>query len=518
MTPSDQQPALATTKRKFHKLLDNLAASTSTTSLASTLQDSNTSTTMTGSPEPPNKRPRSANLSMERQRNISEGQARIQQLKEQLLTPRREGTIRVISKSKKNIPTPKASTPRKAPNFQPYSQEHFLERLKTFADVRKWTTKPDEINEVEWAKRGWSCDIWNTVACKGGCENRVAVKLRPKRKDASGKDLEMSEDLTIDIDDALVDRYKEFIVEGHSDDCLWRKRACQGMQRYMRARNTQLTTSTEDIYHIPIASRTKSSAELLDRYRSLKAIAADLPLLEHITYPDPSIRHILLRIPSTFFISANNTSDTTPPTSPTDIVAFAFALFGWSGVSESRISLAVCNHCFQRLGLWLSSDTRLKEMSKKLDVSIESLRLNLLESHREHCPWKNAEVQGNSEDGPIANMAAWQTLQFMILGRSKDSSTSAFQTPSKATPRKQHTRGIDSVDMGSELEYPRGSLDSIERPHHDDEEEGGASLKEKWSKLKAKLKRSASKKSLKSTKSGKSGKSTMTKAGDKEKS
>jgi hypothetical protein len=280
---------------------------------------------------------------------------------------------------------------------------------------------------------------------------------------------------------------------------------------------SKLTTSTDDIYHIPIASRTKSSAELLDRYRSLKAISADLPLLEHITYPDPSIHHILSRIPSTFFISANNPSDTTPPISSTDIVAFAFALFGWSGVSESRISLAVCSHCFQRLGLWLSSATRLEEMSKKLDVPIESLRLNLLEAHREHCPWKNADVQGNSKDGPIANMAAWQTLQYMILGRQKDTS-SAFQTPSKQTPRKQHNRGTDSVDIGSDIEYPRGSMDSVER--HDVDDEGGASLKQKWNKLKAKLKRTASKKSLKSTKSiksVKSGKSTMTKAGDREK-
>lgn len=233
MGSTEQQPALATTKRKFNRLLDNLTASTSTTSLASSLHESNASTASLSdpeSPEPPNKRPRSAGLSMERQRNISEGQARIQQLKEQLLLPRREGTVRVVGKTA-HIPkasTPKASTPRRAPNFQPYSQDHFLERLKTFADVRKWTTKPDAINEVEWAMRGWSCDIWNTVACKGGCENRVAVKLRPKRKDASGKTLEMSEDLAVDIDDALVERYKELIIQGHADDCLWRKRGCQG--------------------------------------------------------------------------------------------------------------------------------------------------------------------------------------------------------------------------------------------------------------------------------------------------
>ncbi|KAF1833667.1 zf-C3HC-domain-containing protein [Decorospora gaudefroyi] len=500
MASTEQQPALATTKRKFHKLLDNLTASTSNTSLAATLQESNASSaslSQPDSPEPPNKRPKSATLSLERQRNISEGQERIRQLKEQLLTPRREGTIKVIGKT---TLTPKASTPRKAPNFQPYSQEQFLDRLKTFADVKKWTTKPDEIGEVEWAKRGWSCDIWNTVACKGGCENRVAVKLRPKRKDASGKDIEMSEDLGIDIDDALVHRYEDLIVQGHAADCLWRKRACQ-----------------EDIYHIPIASRTKSSAELLDRYRSFKAVAADLPLLEHITYPGPSIHHILERIPPNFFSSLASASETTPPTSPTDMVAFAFALFGWSGVSESRISLAVCNHCFQRLGLWLSSDTRLKEMSKKLDVPIDSLRLNLLESHREHCPWKNAEVQGNSKDGPIANMPAWQTLEFILLGRPKDTATTT------QTPRKQHGRNTDSIDVGSDIEYPRGSLDSVERTGGKDgeEEEGGASLKEKWSKIKAKLKRTASKKSLKSTKSirsTKSGKSTMTKAGDKERS
>ncbi|KAL1801349.1 hypothetical protein ACET3X_001691 [Alternaria dauci] len=502
MASTEQQPALATTKRKFHKLLDNLTASTSTTSLASTMQESNASTDSLSansgpdSPDHLNKRPRSANLSMERQRGISEGQERIRQLKEQLMTPRREGTIKIVGKTLETpkASTPKAPTPRKAPNFQPYSQEHFLERLKTFADVRKWTTKPDAINEVEWAKRGWSCDIWNTVACKGGCENRVAVKLRPKRKDANGKELEMSEDLAFDIDEALVERYKDLIVEGHAHDCLWRKRGCQ-----------------EDIYHIPIASRTKSSAELLDRYRFLKAISADLPFLEHITYPEPSIQHILERIPSSFFTSAG----TEPPLSPKDIVAFAFALFGWTGVSESRISLAVCNHCFQRLGLWLSSATRLTEMSKKLDVPIESLRLNLLESHREHCPWKNPDVQANSKDGPIANMAAWQTLEYMLLGRNKDIAA-GIHTPHKQTPRKQHARNNDSIDVGSELEYPRGSMDSVERPKdHDDDEDGG--LREKWSKLKAKLKRSASKKSLKSTKSGKSGKSIMTR-GDKEKS
>lgn len=146
-------------------------------------------------------------------------------LKEQFKTPLRAGTVRVVGKK---IETPVASSPRRPPNFQPYSQEQFLGRLKTFADVKKWTSKPDAIGEVEWAKRGWSCDTWNTVACKGGCEKRVAVKLRPKRKDRDGKDLDMTEDLAVDSDESLVKRYEELIVSGHAEDCLWRKQGCQG--------------------------------------------------------------------------------------------------------------------------------------------------------------------------------------------------------------------------------------------------------------------------------------------------
>lgn len=228
--PAESPPALATTKRKFHKLLDNLTASTSNTSLASTIYESsnNASTSslpQNGSPEPPNKRPRSAESSMERLRQISAGQARIQALKDQLLTPKRKGTMRIVGTQSQQA----ASAPRKAPNFQPYSQDMFLERLKTFADVKKWTTKPDAIGEVEWAKRGWSCDMWNIVACKGGCEKRVAVKLRPKRKAADGRDIETSEDLSHDVEPSLVERYKALIVDGHSEDCLWRKTGCQGI-------------------------------------------------------------------------------------------------------------------------------------------------------------------------------------------------------------------------------------------------------------------------------------------------
>ena len=248
----------------------------------------------------------------------------------------------------------------------------------------------------------------------------------------------------------------------------------------------------------------QASAELLTRYQSFQSLSNDLPLLEHIAYPDPSIDNILQRTPASLFRSTGTDIGTTAPSTPADKVAFTLAFFGWSGLSESRISLATCDHCFQRIGLWLSSETRLKDMSTKLDVPIESLRLNLLESHREHCPWKNAAAQSNSSEGPIANMPAWQTLQFVLLGKPKES------------PKKpQHTRNVESVDMGSDLDYPRGSFDS-QHEDNEKEKESTASMQTKWNRFKAKLRRTTSKKSLKSVKSSKST-TTLGKAKDAEK-
>ncbi|KAF2657912.1 zf-C3HC-domain-containing protein [Lophiostoma macrostomum CBS 122681] len=480
---SPPQPALATTKRKFYKLLDNVTAGASTTSLASTLRESNVSNTSLAAPATPETASKRSRLSMEaaEQQRIVSGSDRIKALQDRLFTPGKTldrpvvGTVRAVG-AKAAVPQP--STPRKEPYYQPYSQEQFLGRLKTFADVRKWTNKPDAIGEVQWAKRGWSCDIWNAVACKGGCEQRVVVKLRPKRKDNEGKEIKMTEDMALETDEGLVEKYRELIVDGHAEDCLWRRRGC-----------------TDDIYHIPIPNRAKSSQELLDRYHSFKAMADDLPISEDLIYPDPSSSEVLERISPLFFRSPGSPPDESPPSTPAEISAFTFALFGWSGVSESKIALATCGHCFQRVGLWLYKSDRLKEMSTKLEVPIESLRLNLLESHREHCPWKNPVTQGNPKDGSIKNMAAWQTLEFLLMGRRK-------------LAEKKHVQD-ESVDLSS---Y-RGSIDSeqhfsVSATDRSRDSKDADSLNEKWKRFKAKLRRTTSRKSLKSTKSVKSVKST----------
>lgn len=250
--PADSPPALATTKRKFHRLLDNLTASTSATSPAAMYASPNASTSSlprAGSPEPLAKRPRSSeaansssnsisNSSAERQRQVSAGQARIQALKDQLLSAKpatgveRKKTLRVVPKtSSASLAAASQDKEARKPNFQPYSQDQFLARLQTFT-VKKWSTKPDPVSEVVWAKRGWSCDAWNTVACRGGCEKRVVVKLRPRRKGEDGTEIERSEDMGVEVKPGLVERYSELVVEGHERECLWRRKGCGGTSTF----------------------------------------------------------------------------------------------------------------------------------------------------------------------------------------------------------------------------------------------------------------------------------------------
>jgi len=192
-----------------------------------------------------------------------------------------------------------------------------------------------------------------------------------------------------------------------------------------------------------------------------------------------------------FFSPLGSASPEGPPRTPSEITAFAFALFGWSGLTESNITLATCNHCFQRNGLWLYKDERLKDYSAKLDVPITSLRLDLLEAHREHCPWKNPETQRNSKDGPIKDMAAWQTLEFLLLGnRHKKRQENLSVTTVDAHSYRDSTDTDRPTTAGTGAEGGKGK--------------DGDSLNEKWRKFKAKLRRTTSRRSLKSVKSTKS--------------
>ena len=108
--------------------------------------------------------------------------------------------------------------------YCPSDREELLSRLGTFQDITRWTPKPDKISEIEWAKRGWFCHAKETVRCVL-CSKELILRIRSTRQQLDeGQDVEGDALST----DALVDKYSELLVDAHQEDCLWRKRGCDG--------------------------------------------------------------------------------------------------------------------------------------------------------------------------------------------------------------------------------------------------------------------------------------------------
>lgn len=63
--------------------------------------------------------------------------------------------------------------------YSPTDRVDLLKRLATFQEITDWTPKPDKVNEVEWAKRGWVCHGKETVRCLL-CHRELVVKLNRK--------------------------------------------------------------------------------------------------------------------------------------------------------------------------------------------------------------------------------------------------------------------------------------------------------------------------------------------------
>ena len=106
-------------------------------------------------------------------------------------------------------------------------------------------TKPDEINEVEWAKRGWSCVGKERVRCVGGCEKEVVILLEgdARRKSATENDEKKDdeegegsdeEEWRAEAQKVLVERYREMITSAHEGSCLWRRKGCDGTSKCQR--------------------------------------------------------------------------------------------------------------------------------------------------------------------------------------------------------------------------------------------------------------------------------------------
>ena len=209
--------ALSTTKRKFHRILDSIS-NTSSTSLAQKNGSNASTTTLPATLESPAKkirvaRPQSAYAPSTSQIALAHAQE-----------------IRVSPKSVKLTAPCEEQT---KPYFTPWDRARFLERLKTFRHVDKWMSKPEKINEVQWAKRGWICVGKERVHCSG-CSREVVVQIEGGHsgpasvEENDGHDEFEEDDWRAAALEQLVEKYAEMIITEHEEGCLWRVRGCDG--------------------------------------------------------------------------------------------------------------------------------------------------------------------------------------------------------------------------------------------------------------------------------------------------
>lgn len=460
--------ALATLKRKFYKYIDAPAAPTSA-------RPSTPSTSTTSLSSHPSKRLRPSPSSLDPNSASAQILARIEARRTASSTSVRTNAS-FLSRSgteKGNKDKDRGKEKEKEiPNFSPWSHETFLARLKTFAPVTLWHPKPDPVNEVEWAKRGWSCVGENTVCCRGGCGKRVVVRIEGgmrrryvlqragKEDEAEGgeggvnevvaeaeadvDDEEAEDELNDNIERELVQRYKALLVEGHADGCLWRQAGCKN-----------------DIYRLPVVRPALWQPELRDRYRSLLAIAASFATVD--LFPSdkdvqPSPERLLADFPGNLLaapqlddkvreaqsrpatprLGSSSTNDGAVD-AKTEAKALKIALCGWHGRTEASTALLSCNACFQRVGLWMyqpdyrhpfstpqskggSNENDAEASEREGDAEVkddndDDRGLDLVEMHREHCPWRNGASQCGL--GEYAGMPAWRIL-WRVVGRYAD--------------------------------------------------------------------------------------------------
>lgn len=358
------------------------------------------------------------------------------------------------------------------PKYCPGDRDELLKRLASFQELTDWTPKPDPVNEIEWAKRGWVCQGKERVRCTL-CNKELVVKLN--RKEIDGQEVPVL--VASEIEDAMVRKYVELIVSSHQEECLWRKRGCD-----------------DSLMRLPLSNRQSALQDLRKRYDELCARKAFLPYEFNLRLPDKlKINTILTQLPPDFF-----TSPPAPPTNPSAMtpnrVALALAILGWQGLENPRIgpvpNTASCHTCLRRLGLWMFKSKEVDLETSTVLVPAPMDHLDPLREHRFFCPWKNADAQRirsdtHSRRSRLGNVeeerAGWEILVQVIKN---EAYLRNRETPNRSSV--SHTLSRGSVIGRERLDSPLPATpdgDGEVLIDEDDEKVEAAKDKERWARL-----------------------------------
>ena len=403
--------SLEMTKRKFHRILDSMANS----SALSLPADSHNSDVVL----PPSKRLRLArphNAALPSSTRTSLDRSRVLRLNSQSAASRSGASS---SPAVMNNPA----------HCRPWDREQFLARLKSFSGrVDLWAPKPDSINEVAWAKRGWALVERETVRC-AACQRRQLIDLKITRAE-TGESGEDDEEWRKEVLGELAKKYEQIIVERHGPECFWRTNSCDGESGHL-AHEQCANYHVEAIQRLPLVRPKISILDLGARYESILKMSSSVPPL--VKLPDgldlddlfTQFTTCLAHFKPAASIETRSDTANDPSTSVSESVkqkALAIALFGWRGdqsISIMGSDILRCDACFRRLGLWMW-----QKRPAPADGPVDDY-CRIFEGHGEHlryCPWVNAATQNAGRapaDDPQERLAGWPTLAKLVAATAR---------------------------------------------------------------------------------------------------
>lgn len=226
--------------------------------------------------------------------------------------------------------------------------------------------------------------------------------------------------------------------------------------------------------------------DLRQRYVELCAREPFIPYEFNLHLPeDMVLDDVVDQLSPDFF--TNEQSGTNTPNRP----ALALALFGWQGLTNTRIgavaNTASCHTCQRRLGLWMFKSKEVDE-SGKIIVPAPMDYLDPEREHRFFCPWKNAVAQSRGHvtqnSSESADMPAWKMLLRCIKNESDLRMVYEGRTmsPSKPSAKSSSTTHKTPTRPAGSSHAPQRSVD-LSVDGGENEATRDANDKERWSRL-----------------------------------
>lgn len=325
--------------------------------------------------------------------------------------------------------TASGAVAREPPRYCPSDRDQLIRRLSTFQELTEWTPKPDKVNEIEWAKRGWVCVGKERVRCTL-CHKELVVKTN--KREVDGREVPLA--LGSEVEQALVDRFAALIVEAHQEDCLWARQGCD-----------------DSLLRLSLTNPQTALPSFRQRYDELCARPNFLPYEFNLRLPPTLfLETVRSQLPPKFFTEPPPPS-TNPSASVPNRVALALALTGWQGLNNPRIGAvpnsASCATCLRRLGLWMFKSKEVDPETKEVIIPAPMDHLDPIREHRFFCPWRNPAAQRNSGSKPNDgdNKAAWEVLEQTI----RNSAYLRNQAGGKKGAALAHSRSKSNIVPGT---------------------------------------------------------------------